>query len=977
VTGLSVTRNVHRKFSIVYPLSSLQNKIYNKDVTTFAVLQQRKLRIYSSSALSVVAIEQPTSTPTLSPTMDHTLRLLAKAWTPRLIEIEHKDNNNHIKIKKSQRDACEAAVRRTLPLFLQVKGNETYYDDASAASVPFVCRYRTDIINPLTTQQVHLLRSMVGQYDSLRSLRNKLLPYFPPEGDYTKANVTSIRDKILTSVSKSELEDLYAPFKPPPKGSIFERLQNKHPELVDSIEAVWKDKSSSKTTVVKKWLKIAPREAVVQVLGTKIASEPQLTWWMIESLRMHCRVKTTVVAKKKTDEKSKNAKAKSVENARAKKSADTSKYSEAYGDFSARIMYMKDYQVLAIRRGVQEKALKMVFDIDSEKMESHLLWMIRKNNNSNIGADKKSLPSNENEETKDDKSTQALAMVIPAILLSYNTGSLLKEAIHDAWSRLLRRRGTTRLWAEKCKEAQDRACQVFEDNLHRALLAPPYHNPSRPLLAMDPGFAAGIKCALLDSEGSVLRLDTIRFLGSDKTKTSAIAKLEEILQELQSLMETSDKSAPEVTIALGNGHGSGDSRQLIQEASANCGIPIDIQLVSEAGASVWSVTQNAKAEFPNQPPAAVAAISIGRRLQNPLFELVKVPPKSLGLGMYQHDLSEKELDEKLHLTSVDAVAVVGVDVNSGSLEILQKVPGLTASLSEKIIKARPLKQRDELLKISGLGPKSYENCAGFVRIANGPEPLDNTLVHPESYALAQWLLKKFSWELCNAGNGTTIQQNRDEWRADWEDLVARAARKHSITHDRVLAVLQNLVDSASNEDPRLKLLQSDHNILLGSSSSSPGMVESCKPLAPEMSEISRLSEVIAEHDGPIRGIVGAILNVADFGAFVDIGNENNGLLHVSKLGPNLQLQSLLIGQQIGVDILSVSPANKRISLGLHGCNLQATVPRSGDPRTNSSMTRGSFSSTTAGRNVGNKRSVSTKAGKRNSSASKKRRRVAR
>ena len=277
-----------------------------------------------------------------------------------------------------------------------------------------------------------------------------------------------------------------------------------------------------------------------------------------------------------------------------------------------------------------------------------------------------------------------------------------------------------------------------------------------------------------------------------------------------------------------------------------------------------------------------------------------------------------------------------------------------------------------MLKISGLGPKSYENCAGFVRIANGSEPLDNTLVHPESYDLARWLLKEYSWELGHSGKGSTIQQNRNEWKADWEDSVNKAAKKYSVSCERVIAVLENLVDSASNLDPRLKLQESDaSNPSSGNAaSSSAGLVESCKALPAELSEIHHMSEVITQQGGPIRGIVGTILNVADFGAFVDIGNENNGLLHVSKLGPNLRLQNLLIGQQIGVDILSANAQNNRISLGLHGCNLQASTPRNSGSR--SRTTNGS----TRGRS-GGKRTISTSVGgsKNSSSGSKKKRRL--
>ena len=898
------------------------------------------------------SLERSTSTSSQqqSTIMNNTINLLAKAWAPRVMKLEHADGNDD----KKSRVACQAAIQRTLPLFLQIKDNEPYYDNTAASSVPFVCRYRTDVIHPLTTQQVHLLRAMVGQHEDLRSLRAKLLPHFPLS-DIEDDATTTIRAKIMTSTSKTELEDLYAPFKPPPKGSILERIQSQHPKLVDSIETLWKDKSCSKaslTAVVQNWSKLGPREAVVQVLGSKLAAEPQLTWWIMEELRKYCRVKTTVVAK--------TTKPKSGDKKEAKQKS-TSKYSEAYGDFSAHTMSLKDHQVLAIRRGVQEKALKMTFEIDSEKMEKHLLWRLRSSNRS----------SDQTNSNSDGIKSNASELVIPIALLRYRPDSLLKEAVHDAWSRLLRRRGTTRLWTEKCNEAQERACQVFEDNLQRALLAPPHNIPAQPILALDPGFAAGIKCALLDSEGGVLRLDTVKFLGSEATKKAAITKLENMLLEIR------EKSLEKVTVALGNGHGTADSRKLILEASKNCEVPVDIQLVNEAGASVWSVTKNAQSEFPKYPPAAIAAISIGRRLQNPLFELVKVPPKSLGLGMYQHDLSEKELDEKLHLTSVDAVAAVGVDVNSGSFEILQKVPGLSASLSEKIIKARPLKMRSDLLTISGLGPKSYENCAGFVRISNGLEPLDNTLVHPESYDLARWLLKEFSWKLGASGSDGTIRQNNEDWRIDSKESLAEAARKYNVSEERVLSVVENLMDSMSNEDPRLKLLRGDSThssesmaSSIGDISTSTGLVKSCKPLPNELSDVNRLFDRITEQGGPIRGITGTIRNIADFGAFVDIGNENNGLLHISKLGPNLQLQSLLIGQQIGVDILSVTLENARISLGLHGCNLQASTPRNTGPRLS---THTKYSS--KARSSGNKRSMSTKTSSKNSRGNQKRRRT--
>jgi len=245
--------------------------------------------------------------------------------------------------------------------------------------------------------------------------------------------------------------------------------------------------------------------------------------------------------------------------------------------------------------------------------------------------------------------------------------------------------------------------------------------PPKPILALDPGFHAGIKSAVLDPSGKVVTdsLMAIQFLGSKKTIG---------IEKMVGLIKLAKKQSNDekVTVALGNGHGTHECRQLIQEASKTANIQIEVHLVNEAGASVWSVTEIASQEFPLHQPSEIAAISIGRRLQNPLQELVKVPPRSLGLGMYQHDLSEKDLDERLHLTCVDAVAAVGVDVNSCSLEILQKVPGLN-KLAPKIIDARPIKCRDDLMKITGIGPTTFENCAAFVR-CKGKDDLDSTLV---------------------------------------------------------------------------------------------------------------------------------------------------------------------------------------------------------------------------------------------------------
>jgi uncharacterized protein len=293
-------------------------------------------------------------------------------------------------------------------------------------------------------------------------------------------------------------------------------------------------------------------------------------------------------------------------------------------------------------------------------------------------------------------------------------------------------------------------------------------------------------------------------------------------------------------------------------------------------------------------------------------------------------LSEKELDEKLHLVSVDAVATVGVNVNTCSLAILEKVPGVT-KLAPKIIKARPLRQRKDLLTVSGLGPKTFENCAAFCRVENGPEPLDATLVHPESYDIATWLLNKFHWNLSQTP--TNIPPKR-EWNSVWDSELKEASVKFGVSRERVVAVVENLVDSMTRMDPRVQEGEKKP-------ATSAGSLDGCGFLASTL-----MSAAALQHACPVIGIVGEVRNIADFGAFVDFRGHTDGLLHTSNLGP-VKLESLLIGQQIGVDVLSVE--DDKVSLGLAGLGLTADKRVRGDMKRGAPKRNFSSSSRHAGR----------------------------
>jgi len=275
---------------------------------------------------------------------------------------------------------------------------------------------------------------------------------------------------------------------------------------------------------------------------------------------------------------------------------------------------------------------------------------------------------------------------------------------------------------------------------------------------------------------------------------------------------------------------------------------------------------------------------------------------------------------------VQAVAEVGVDGNACSQEILERIPGLTKTLCERIIQARPLRTRQDLLKITGLGAKTFENCAAFIRIEDGEEALDSTLVHPESYELAKYLLKQLKWNLKDKSSirRVDIPKSKEARIKLWGSIMEKAAAKYNVTMERVSSVMDHLVVSITNPDPRL----SGKFSIIGSTptaaaSSSPsgkvsdiGSIDGCSLLPSHMStSLDALRKAC-----PLRGIVATVRNVVDFGAFVDIGSENDGLLHRSNLG-RVPLSSLLVGQEIGVDVLKVSD-NGRIAIGLAGLDLK-------------------------------------------------------
>lgn len=710
--------------------------------------------------------------------------------------------------------STQAAIARTLPLLSEGGG---------AIAVPFVCRYRLDVVKPLDSSQVYQLADFLRRHQSLESLRKKILPHVTDDD--------VIKFRVETSISKSELDHIYAPYRPPSKGSLEEQIAAEHPNLVHAVNELWNNGRTKG--------RLKPADPAVTLLANRIASDPAVMDTCISYLERFGRVKVIKASKKAEDED------------------DTY---ETYYDFSAALSRIANHQVLAIRRGIDQKVLSLSYEIDGEKAEH---------------------------------------VIRQALQQRDCHPSLWKSAIHDAWTRLLRKRCTTRLWKGRCQRADDQAISVFCDNLTKALLAPPTPLPA--VLVLDPGYKAGIKCAMLDADGQLIdrpdALSTVKFMENEQ---AGIGKLTELLEAVKDSRTESEV----VTVIVGNGHGTKEARDLVSSAAKQSGIAVKVQLVNEAGASVWSVTPSAQKEFPSQPASAIAAVSIGRRYLNPLAELVKIPPKSLGLGMYQHDLTEKRLEEKLHLTAVDAVAEVGVDGNACSAEILEKVPSLTTALAKRIMGARPIKSRNDILSIKGIGPKTFERCVAFIRIYGGKEPLDETMCHPESYDVAKFLLAELGWKLDDPSSINIASKDK------LQQVLTKAAGKYCLPKDRVSVIKDHLRSSILRLDPREKSREPQSAAALSE------LVNGCSELPNNLLEVSSLQVAC-----PCRDILGTVRNVLDFGVFVDYGGECDALVHRSKLG-NVQLSSLLVGQEIGIDILGVA-SNGKVAASIRGLGLPA------------------------------------------------------
>ncbi|MGM9525681.1 MAG: Tex family protein [Peptococcaceae bacterium] len=469
--------------------------------------------------------------------------------------------------------------------------------------------------------------------------------------------------------------------------------------------------------------------------------------------------------------------------------------------------------------------------------------------------------------------------VLTAILHSYSQNrpkdaqTVFAEAAQDSWKRLIAPAIEREIRRELTEQGEAQAIKVFSANLHSLLLQAPVKGHT--VLGVDPGYRTGCKLAVVDETGKVLEVGVMYPHPPQKKYSEAKALMQQMIDRWQVDI-----------IAIGNGTASRESEALAADVIRQRP-KVKYIIVSEAGASVYSASPLAKEEFPEYDLSLRSAVSIARRLQDPLAELVKIEPKAVGVGQYQHDVTPKKLDEALGAVVEDCVNGVGVEINTASSALLQYVAGLTRSTADGIVKFRnengKLTNRRQLLKIPRLGPKAYEQCAGFIRIAGGDNPLDNTPVHPESYGAAEALLQQLGYSTQDL-TGDKLAEIRGRLQQVPVKQMAQQLEIGEPTLRDIIAALQR-----PGRDPREEL--------------DPPLLR---------------SDVLSMEDlKPGMELMGTVRNVVDFGAFVDIGVKQDGLIHISQFGDKYikhPMEVVSVGDIIKVRVLDVDLRRNRIAL---------------------------------------------------------------
>jgi uncharacterized protein len=693
----------------------------------------------------------------------------------------------------------------------------------AGATVPFIARYRKEATGELDEVQIRQVQERLDYHSELNERRQTILNSIEEQGKLT----AELRTKIEASRQKTELEDLYLPYKPKRRTKAsMARERGLEPLAEQLLNARGGGASALQLAqaFVNPGLEVVTAEEALtgagHILAEGFAEDAgaraivrELTWQKGCFCSQPARGKEGAVSK-----------------------------FEMYYDFSEPLRQIPSHRMLAMRRGEKEEVLRLRVEAPEAEILDRLQGRF--------------------------------------VSGESRFADLLREVVADAYSRLLAPSIEMELRVQAKLAADEEAIRVFAENLRNLLLAAPAG--SRKVLGIDPGLRTGSKLAVVDATGRFLEHVTIY------PHTGGGAKVESARRDLLRLVQ---EHAVEM-VAIGNGTAGREMDQFVRQTLKQAELKLQVVMVSEAGASIYSASDIAREEFPDLDLTVRGAISIARRLQDPLAELVKVDPKSIGVGQYQHDVSQTALKKSLDEVVESCVNFVGVDLNTASWALLSFVSGLSVAVAKAIVQQRDelgaFVRRDQLLKVPRFGKKAYEQAAGFLRIRGAEQPLDNTAVHPERYRLVGQMAQDL---------GVTLPS----LIADPE-LLDQVRLEQYVGADIGLPTLRDIISELQKpgRDPRASFVSASFR--------------------EDVMEVKDLKEGMS-----LNGIV---TNVAAFGAFVDIGVHQDGLVHVSQLAdrfvkdPN---QVVKVGQSVQVRVLSVDLQRQRIGLTMRSGTVDKPV----------------------------------------------------
>ena len=690
---------------------------------------------------------------------------------------------------------------------------------AEGATIPFVARYRKERTGEMNEIQLRDLQDRYAYLTELRDRKAVILQAISDQGKLTDA----LRAKIETCTQKTELEDLYLPYRPKRRTRAAIAREKRLKPLAEAIKTFNRPNINIAS--------LAPE-------ATKYLSE------QVKTVEEAIKGASDILAEEIADSAEYRAYIREylmqtgffVSQIKAAHAVGTTKF-EMYRDYQAKVKVIAPHNLLALLRGETEEILTLNLDFD----EDHVLDYLE---------------------------AQQIRAKTPAVKQFY------QDMLKDAFNRLIKASAIASVITEKKAWADGESIKTFETNLRDLLLAAPAG--MKPTLAIDPGFRTGCKTAVISETGKFLEYQTI-------FPHQALAQREQATRTLRTLIEKYQIQL----IAIGNGTAGRETDAFVMEVIQGLKIPPIKVMVNESGASIYSASPVAIAEFPELDLTVRGAVSIGRRLQDPLAELVKIDPKSIGVGQYQHDVDQKLLKKKLDDTVESCVNFVGVDLNTASKELLTFVSGLSATVANNIITYRnqngAFRDRRHLLKVPKLGAKAFEQAAGFLRIRGGANPLDNTAVHPESYSVVEAIARDLNVDL------SKISQAADKLKTVKLTVNLKKYVTDAIGEPTLRDILREL--EKPGRDPRAEFKYATFS-----------------------DAIQKISDLQIGME-----IEGIITNVANFGAFVDIGVHQDGLIHISQLADRFvsdPKQIVKVGQVVKVRVLEVNESLKRISLSM-------------------------------------------------------------